>query len=177
MLKTSAVLITFLFPVFSVLAQDFNTGPLIKDFGAHAAVEPGSSLNSATSLNVSFDLAKKADSGKVNRSMNSLARFLNMHVANGVPAENIRLAMVVHGDALFDLLGNDSYQAKYGQSNANIPLIQALLQNQVRIIVCGQSAAYHKVAQSDLLPGVEVALSAMTAHALLQQQGYTLNPF
>jgi hypothetical protein len=28
-----------------------------------------------------------------------------------------------------------------------------------------------------ILPGVEMALSAMTAHALLLQQGYTLNPF
>ena len=33
------------------------------------------------------------------------------------------------------------------------------------------------VANEDLLPGIEVGLSAMTAHALLQQQGYTVNPF
>jgi hypothetical protein len=30
--------------------------------------------------------------------------------------------------------------------------------------------------QEDLLPGVRVALSAMTANALLQQNGYTFNP-
>lgn len=47
----------------------------------------------------------------------------------------------------------------------------------VRIIVCGQSAAHYEVATGELLPGVEMALSAMTAHALLQQEGYTLNPF
>jgi len=28
-----------------------------------------------------------------------------------------------------------------------------------------------------LAPGVEMTLSAMTAHALLQQDGYTMNPF
>jgi hypothetical protein len=33
------------------------------------------------------------------------------------------------------------------------------------------------VATDDLLPGVEMALSAMTAHALLQNSGFTLNPF
>ena len=33
------------------------------------------------------------------------------------------------------------------------------------------------VTNDDLLPGVELALSAMTMHALLQQKGYTLNPF
>jgi intracellular sulfur oxidation DsrE/DsrF family protein len=47
----------------------------------------------------------------------------------------------------------------------------------VQLLVCGQSAAYCDVKSDDLLPGVEMALSAMTAHALLQQQGYTLNPF
>jgi intracellular sulfur oxidation DsrE/DsrF family protein len=47
----------------------------------------------------------------------------------------------------------------------------------VKIIVCGQTAAYYGVKTDELLPGVQMALSAMTAHALLQQQGYTLNPF
>jgi len=47
----------------------------------------------------------------------------------------------------------------------------------VRVILCGQTAAYYDISNDDLLPGVEMALSAMTAHALLQQEGYTLNPF
>ena len=64
-----------------------------------------------------------------------------------------------------------------GENSAGAGLIAALTDHGVRIIVCGQSAAYYDVATDDLLPGVEMALSAMTAHALLQQQGYTLNPF
>ena len=61
--------------------------------------------------------------------------------------------------------------------SASAGLIAALTGQGVRIIVCGQSAVYYEVATDDLLPGVEMALSAMTAHAVLQQQGYTLNPF
>ena len=34
-----------------------------------------------------------------------------------------------------------------------------------------------RVGHEDMLPGVEMALSAMTAHAVLQQAGYRLNPF
>ncbi|HCE21170.1 MAG TPA: hypothetical protein DF282_01490, partial [Hyphomonas sp.] len=49
--------------------------------------------------------------------------------------------------------------------------------HRVRIILCGQTAAYRDIEKSDLLPGVEIALSAMTAHAKLQQDGYSLNPF
>ena len=33
------------------------------------------------------------------------------------------------------------------------------------------------ITPDDLIPGVEMSLSAMTAHALLQQNGFTVNPF
>jgi intracellular sulfur oxidation DsrE/DsrF family protein len=75
---------------------------------------------------------------------------------------------VVHGKAVQEMAGEQSSSAD---------LIAALTEHGVRMIVCGQSAAYYDVATDDLLPGIEMALSAMTAHALLQQQGYTLNPF
>jgi hypothetical protein len=40
-----------------------------------------------------------------------------------------------------------------------------------------ESAAAYGIKPEDLIPGVEMALSAMTAHALLQQNGFTVNPF
>jgi intracellular sulfur oxidation DsrE/DsrF family protein len=46
----------------------------------------------------------------------------------------------------------------------------------VRVILCGQSAAARGIEMSDLVEGTEIELSAMTAHAVLQQNGYTLNP-
>ena len=51
------------------------------------------------------------------------------------------------------------------------------MSNNVRVILCGQSAAAYDVKNDELVNGVEVELSAMTAHALLQQKGYTMNPF
>ena len=47
----------------------------------------------------------------------------------------------------------------------------------MRFILCGQSAAAYGITPENLIPGVEMALSAMTAFALLQQNGYTVNPF
>ena len=61
--------------------------------------------------------------------------------------------------------------------NPNVALIDALREKGVRIIICGQSAAAYGVKKDDFYTGVELALSAMTAHALLQQDGYTVNPF
>ena len=60
--------------------------------------------------------------------------------------------------------------------NGSRAVVTQLLDYGVRFIVCGQSAAARR-GQGDLIPGVEIALSAMTAHAQLQQAGYTVNPF
>ena len=51
------------------------------------------------------------------------------------------------------------------------------MENNVRVILCGQSAPAYSIAASQYISGVEVEQSAMTAQALLQQAGYTVNPF
>ena len=157
-------------------AAEFSAGPVFQDYGKKVVVE-GVDFNANTQFKVAFDVEKGAEPGKLKRQFDSLARFINMHVASGVEAANIELALVVHGGATLDLLAAPAYQQKQGGKNANIALLNALMANQVRVIVCGPSAAAHGYASEAFLPGVEVALSAMSAHALLQQQGYTLNPF
>ncbi|OFI34536.1 hypothetical protein BFC17_17730 [Alteromonas lipolytica] len=157
-------------------AAEFTAGPVFTDFGKKTTVE-GVQFDASAHFKVAFDVAKGADAGSLNRQFDSLARFINMHVASGVPAQNITLALVVHGGATLDLLNAVAYQQKQQAANPNIRLIDALLRHNVRVIVCGQSAAAHGYEKADFISGVEVALSAMSAHALLQQQGYTLNPF
>lgn len=150
----------------------FSTGPLITDYGPVAEVSDAR-ITPETTLKVAFDLAKAAEPGSENRYLASAARFLNMHVAAGIPAENIDVAVVVHGPAAMDLVTDE----RYGGENANAGLIAALIENGVRIELCGQTAAFRGIEKEDLLPGVKLSLSAMTSHALLQQDGYTLNPF
>ncbi len=150
----------------------FTTGPVIADYGPVAAVEGARAIPDGMVFRVAFDVAESAKPGAVNRRLETAARFLNMHAAAGVPAENLHVAVVVHGQAAKDLT-----RGTEDTPNANAGLIAALAAEGVDILVCGQSAAYHGVAAEDLAPGVEMALSAMTAHAELQQAGYTLNPF
>lgn len=157
---------------------DFKTGPVIEEFGPAAMVTNAQALPEDSMFRIAFDAAKAAEAGSVNRTLESAARFLNMHAAAGVDPTNIDLAVIVHGGAAFDLLTEDTYAARHnGTANASAALITALQKNNVHIILCGQTAAYRDIAKDDLLPGVEMALSAMTAHAQLQQDGYTLNPF
>ena len=161
----------------STAAGTFSAGPLISKYGKHTKIEYDHPLPTDTRLKVVFDVAERSAENQLNRSFESLARFLNMHVANGIPAENIELALVVHGKAGFDLLNDSSYQKMASIDNPNGALIARLLEHDVKVFICGQSAAYIGIPKGDLLPGVQMALSAMTAHALLQNDGYKLNPF
>ncbi|WP_154223479.1 DsrE family protein [Marinicella rhabdoformis] len=155
----------------------FHAGKVIPEFGKIAEVEDMEALPENAQFKVSFDVAKQAKAGEVNRSFDTVARFINMHHAAGVKKEHINLAVVVHGGAVKDLTSDTYYQAKQKVENKNKALIKALHEQGVTFYVCGQSAAYYGVNQSDLLPGVKLSLSAMTAHALLQQKGFTVNPF
>lgn len=150
----------------------FKAGPVIKEYGAIATVEGAEKLPAGVKFKVAMDATKRGEGGKVNKVFERTARFLNMHVAAGVPVENIKLAVVVHGSAVLDVANN----ARYGAENPSAELVRLLQGHGVTFYVCGQAAAYHKVAVADLLPGVKMSISAMTTHALLQQQGYTLNP-
>tara|TARA_R110002096_G_scaffold67968_8_gene164314 strand:- start:796 stop:1335 length:540 start_codon:yes stop_codon:yes gene_type:complete len=155
--------------------EDFVTGPLIEAYGAVAAVDYEMPIPEGTVFRVAFDVSTPAELGELNSNLVSAARFLDMHVAAGVDPEDLHLAIVVHGGAVQDVSSDTHFTP--GVEPANADLVATLLAHGVRIYVCGQSAAYHDVSVEDLLPGVTMALSAMTAHALLQQDGYTLNPF
>ena len=150
---------------------------LIKDFGYFYSVPEHVQINDSTVFKIAFDVADGAKEGAQNNSINSLARFINMHVAHGVKPENIQLALVVHGSASVDVLANSEYKKRFNADNKNQALIEQLLANNTKVYVCGQSATHFKVTPALLIEGVKMSLSAMTAHAQLQQQGYTLNPF
>lgn len=158
--------------------EGFTYGPVFEEFGPVAEVETDLQLPADAHFRVAFDVSEAAEPGEVSRRLESAARFINMHVRAGVPEERVQVAIVVHGRAGFDLMHNEAYaERNEGAENANLPLIAALVEHGVQIMLCGQSAAGLGIANEDLAPGVQMALSAMTAHALLQQQGYTVNPF
>lgn len=153
--------------------EAFSTGPVIEGFGPVASVPGASAIPDGTVLKVAFDLKDAAGEGEINRGLATAARFLNMHGAAGMTDEQLKVALVIHGAAHRDFLTEKTK----GSANPNAKLVAMLVEHGVKIQLCGQTAAYYGIDGANLLPGVEMSLSAMTAHALLQQQGYTLNPF
>ncbi|MDO9489432.1 MAG: DsrE family protein [Sphingomonadaceae bacterium] len=156
----------------------FVAGPVFSDFGHIAPVASDLAIPADAAFKVAFDLSAKATPGEISKTIDSAARFINMHVAAGVPVANVKVAIVVHGAASGDLLKPEAYAARNnGAVNGSVAAIAALTSHGVDIWLCGQSAVASSIDKADLIPGVKMALSAMTAFALLQRQGYTVNPF
>jgi intracellular sulfur oxidation DsrE/DsrF family protein len=166
-------------PVLAALAlmaagpQDFSTGPVIEAFGPAADIADAAPIPAGARFRIAFDLTGAGDAGAPMPGLVTAARFLNMHARAGVEAERMELALVIHGGAAVRALAD----ANSAPDSADAQLITQLTGLGHRVIVCGQSAAFQGLDAADMPDGVETALSAMTVHALLQQDGYTLNPF
>ena len=160
-------------------AAEPQTGPVIKGYGPVFEVPEGAlNLKTRKTYKVSMDVSATGESSNdKNRYMESAARFLNLHVRNGIKPENIEFAIIVHGQAGKDLLTDAAYDARFSHANPNTGLLNALGNAGVKIYLCGQTAAYRGFGEAELNSAVSMALSAMTAHVRLQAEGYTLIPF
>ncbi|GAB5473745.1 MAG: hypothetical protein Mars2KO_18440 [Maribacter sp.] len=160
-------------------AQKKSKGPIIKEYGAVWAIEqPDFKVDTTKTYRAVFDIMNSPEShDKVNASIETAARFLNMHAQSGVPAENLKAALVVHNQASKDIISDTAYQKRYGTANPNSELIKALQHAGVDIIFCGQSSNARGFPKEDLMEGVQLSLSAMTALIHLQDQEYRLIKF
>jgi len=108
----------------------------------------------------------------LNIKLNTVARFLNMHARAGVPPENLKVAVVLHGGAAKDALTDEAYQRHYQSNNPNRELLEKLRSAGVRLFLCGQSAAKREFGREEIAEPIDVALSAMTVIATLGAEGY-----
>ncbi len=126
------------------LAGEPQTGPVVIDYGPVFAGPKGSfNLDPAQKYKVIMDVGKGPDDpAELNRSIDSAA------------------------------LSQAAHEKRFGVANRNSGLLEALGEAWVDIYLCGQTAGYYDYAPADLLPEVIMAVSAMTVHVRLQQQGY-----
>lgn len=139
-----------------------------KDFaGAKELPDPN------TDYKVVFSVAANAKDDEIHPTLKTIALYLNTLAHNGVPASHRHIAAVFHqggGDAV---LASDVYKARHnGVENPNIAMLKELKQAGVELRVCGQGLLGKKVEPSQVLPGVQVDLWAMTTMVNLQLRGY-----
>ena len=154
-----------------------TTGPIIADYGAAFVVDNADRpLKDDHVYKVVFEITGYDNPGGLNRNLDRVARFLNLHAKNGVAPENIQAAVVLHGAALVNALNEESYQTRFDSENPNRDIAEALSAAGVQFFVCGQSMGGRGVGKEELAEPFRLATSALTMVHELQAEGYTLQP-
>jgi intracellular sulfur oxidation DsrE/DsrF family protein len=153
-------------------------GPVVPSFGGVFDV-PGADLAPPVDqdLKLRFDVNVGPEPGELNMGFDTVARFLNMHARAGVPRERVKAALVIHGTAGKDTLINEEYRKRFAKDNPNVKLLDELKAAGVRIYLCGQTSVGRNLPREVVTRAATVAFSAMTAHLVLEREGYVLNPF
>ncbi len=175
------ILLSFVlgFIYLSISAQEKKSGPIIENYGKVWTVDkPDFKTNVDAEFKVVFDIMDSPKSPEeINRTIETAARFLNMHAQHGVPSSQLSVALVVHNKASKDIIHNEAYQTRYGTKNPNFDMVKDLMEAGAEIILCGQSSKSRDFPKEDLIPGAQISLSAMTALIQLQNEGYQLIKF
>lgn len=116
---------------------------------------------------------KVKDSSKLTGTFREVGRTYNLNIANGVPKDKLKVAVVIHGGAISSILNDTAYKKKYGIKNPNSEALRVYKEGGVQFYVCGQSLGFLNIPQEDLAPEIDVAISAKTALVTLDQLGYS----
>lgn len=172
-------MISFYLYAISGTAQEKTAGPIIPNYGKVFTINnPEFKTDTSLVFKAVFEVMQTSDKKEhLNTSLETAARFLNMHAKAGAPPENLHVALVIHNLATKDIISHETYQKKFGVNNPNAKLIKDLLAVGGQVIVCGQSIHSRGFKKEELLPGVQVSLSAMTALLQLQNDDYKLIKF
>lgn len=156
------------------------SGPVINAAGPSFLVQdPTFATPARGDMKALFEInAGGGDTVKVNEQLVSMARFFNHQARNGVAESRLKAAAVFHGGGWTALLTDSAFAARFGgKPNPSRQLVEELLQHGAQLVLCGQTAGARSIRRDELLPGVKVAVSAMTAMIVLQNEGYRFIPW
>ncbi len=177
-MKKSLLLASFFVGGITLYAQS-KVNPIIKSYGTvyempAADHKPDPSIDYKIIVELTEN-TPKPDS--LNIYLEAIATLVNLHAAEGVPAKNIHIAVVLRKSATYAVFGDELYQKSFKVDNPNRQLIKELQDAGVEFYVCGQTMIKRNTKQEQLMPGTKIASAGLTTISTLQLQGYTMVKF
>ncbi|WKK79872.2 DsrE family protein [Marivirga arenosa] len=163
----------------SILAQEAQH-PIVKGYGGIYEIEdPVELVQPDKEYKILIELVSENKNPEEHSFwINNVARLMNLHGIQGVPKENLKVKVVVHGPAVLDILSNGNYFEKFRiAKNPNIPVLEALDEAGAEVIVCGQSLLARELARDEIWSKTKVATSALTTISKNVSEGYVLFKF
>jgi intracellular sulfur oxidation DsrE/DsrF family protein len=151
--------------------------PLIAGYGKMSPVEnAGEQPDPSLDYKVVMSVTKAGEADAPPPALDKAARLANLLAQSGVPAAHRHIVVVLHGAATAAVLTEAGEKTRGKAANPSAELITKLTAAGVSVHVCGQALAGAKISQSEVLPGIQVDLSALTTLSTLQLKGYALIP-
>lgn len=151
--------------VFTAHAQE--RAAVVPSFGRTAPIDGfAEQPDPALHYRVVFSITEGSPAGEVNRSLEKVARFLNLLASGGIRPEAGNIVAVVHGPAT-PVVANTS-------DNPNLPLIAALQDAGVTVAICSQAMHRAQLSADDLAPDVRIDAAALTTLTNLQLRGWAV---
>ena len=151
--------------------------PIIEGYGGVVAVADAVEPPRA-GMKLVLDVTSEAKKPEeVNKGLDRTARLLNLYGTAGLKASDIRITVVLHGEATKSVLSDEAWESRFQtKHNPNLPLIRLLQEAGVEVMVCGQALNYKKIERSEVAGEVSVAAAALTVLLNRQADGFAYVP-
>lgn len=181
--KSLWILALALLPGIATLAQQHGTehaaeysNPAIAKYGKVVRL-PNAVQQPRDGSKIVIDVTKGGAPDTLNAAIEKVARFVNIYHGAGREAANVKIAVVLHGDATLTILKTDVYSDRFKtHGNPNLDCLAELNRAGVRILVCGQSLIGKGARPDQVIEISDVAVSALTSLVNLQADGYAYIP-
>ena len=146
-------------------------------FGTWGWLTPPRDLSPVTVMNDIYAVCRiKNDEWKNNVGLGlaCVKKLVEDYQSMGIPANEVHISAVFHGDAAYWMLKNGPYGAftKGEAANPNTSIIRELVERGVSIELCAQAMKQHGWTQEDVLPEVKIVIGAYPRIIDLELQGY-----
>lgn len=169
---SSSLLIAFAMPLARAQAL---LPPAVPGYGEVIPVESaGEKPDPAVDYKVVLNATKGGAADAPPVFLDKAAKVANLLAQSGVPAEHRHVVVILQGAATTAVLNEKGLKARGIARNPSTDLIAKLNKAGVSVRVCGQALAGAKIERDEVMPGVQVDLSALTTVTALQMRGYAL---
>lgn len=110
-------------------------------------------------------------------AINMAGSELNAFGVGNVPLENVKFAIVFHGNGMGGIFDDAHYNEKFGVNNPNLKTLAAMKKIGVELYVCGQNLSAENIDPATISPDVTVASDALIVLMEYQNKGYALMSF
>jgi intracellular sulfur oxidation DsrE/DsrF family protein len=132
-------------------------------------------IEKRSNIKVVYDVKDDVWEAGVGKGLYYLRGLLESYKSLGVKPKNLKISIVLHGDAAYWLLNDQAYRDYKNDPfsyNPNQQIVKELIDHGVSVEICRVSMNAHGFQPDDLLPGVVIVHDAYTRMIDLQQRGY-----